>query len=105
MISHELYKALWAWRAAASTNPPHLKTRRGGLCGWVSNFALYHVGKELDELLMDEFNDTNFPFNNNNRMDYRSDRVAEQQHLNPRRRAWVEAKLKEYEDAQHDMAR
>lgn len=97
-ISKHLYEALTAWREEArkaDEGREHKSAvRRFGLCSWVEGFACEEVAVdyELSALL----DDHSFPFSVD--ADGYSAEVG-QMHRNPRRRAFVDYHIAEYEAA------
>lgn len=95
MISEELYLALREWRRRVSAGI-YGETFDYGLCGCVTQYAMPPVSNELDELLLRELGDMSWPFNDGNSREYWQEK---NKGANPLRRAWVDAKIKEYEES------
>ena len=97
-ISKELYDVLVAWREDAMSAEPSHRARCCGLCSYTIHQS-GAGGGEVKDLLNREFGDNSkTPFNLIGDA-YTTSAFKGTQHLNPRRRAWVDAKIAEYEAA------
>jgi len=93
MISEPLYYALRLWRQHCAGFT--LQTRQFGLCAFVNEYAPGYQG-ELKRHLSAELGDSCWPFNGHSPSDYEHE---ENKGANPKRRAWVDAKIAEYENS------
>lgn len=105
MISKELCEFLKAWRNWVDLGAPHMDpfSITAGLCAGVVIY--WHVvpgrasliKRELYILLQKDFGCCHYPFGKDN---YESRARLCTQHKDPARLAWVDKKIKEYEEAQ-----
>jgi len=93
-MSPELKAALEAWLKDATSARPSSDVMQFGLCSYVAWRASNYEKRELRDMLVEEFGEDNycFPFGEGA---YSEDGRNYQQHKNPRRLAWVRAKLEE----------
>lgn len=93
-ISTDLYLALKSWWTEANSDRPDPEVRAFGLCNWVRRYSKSCAADhEMSELFNMEFGNYTCPFGTADRPYYRD----KAKHTCPRRRAWVQAKLEQYE--------
>lgn len=93
MISDELARVLRDWRDDATSDDPSFLVKHCGLCHFVRSEST-EAYCDLKDCLLADFDECSLPFDT--RYSYEHDTAK---HLNPRRRAWVDEKLREYDES------
>lgn len=112
ILSKHLYEVLKEWKRLTKEDHPPLYVRQYGLCSSVLciKVQLYpyltdvFIGDELTAALQDDFKTSHVPFHRKEEL-YTESGYKGTQHLNKRRHAWVDMKLKQYEDRYYKKGR